>query len=172
MSVAETPVPARLHIRYRFLRTNREIRLGVAILMFILILGVVLPGITGYSSSEFVARPLSSPSLAHPFGTDRFGRDVMVRSFSAAWVDYLIAAVAVGVAALVGSVVGVFAGATDRRHADWILMRVVDAIIAFPFAYYMARLAKPRHRGRVDGLEAAKGLCHIAGFKEHGLLPL
>src|SRR6266851_2596256 len=29
-----------------------------------------------------------------------------------------------------------------------------------------------RHRSRVDSLEAAKGFCHIAGFKEHGLLPL
>ena len=28
-----------------------------------------------------------------------------------------------------------------------------------------------RHGGRIDGLEAAKGLGHVAGFKEHGLLP-
>src|SRR5260370_820878 len=28
-----------------------------------------------------------------------------------------------------------------------------------------------RHRRRIDGFEAAKGLCHIAGFKEHGWLP-
>jgi hypothetical protein len=31
---------------------------------------------------------------------------------------------------------------------------------------------RQRHRGRIDRLEAAKGLCHIAGFKEHGPLPL
>jgi peptide/nickel transport system permease protein len=132
MIVVETSVPARLRIRYRSLRGSWEIGIGIAILTFILILGVVLPHVTGYSSSAFVARPLSGPSLAHPFGSDRFGRDVMIRAFAAARIDYLIAAVAVGVAALVGSVVGVFAGATNRRHADWIVMRVVDAIIAFP----------------------------------------
>ena len=28
-----------------------------------------------------------------------------------------------------------------------------------------------RHAGRVDGFEAAEGLCHVAGFKEHWVLP-
>lgn len=110
----------------------RGILVGTAVLVAVPLLGWLLPWITGYAPHEFVDVPLLAPSLAHPFGTDEYGRDVMVRAFAASHVDYLIAAVTVGVSALVGSAVGVFSACVRARGVDWIIMRLADAVISFP----------------------------------------
>jgi peptide/nickel transport system permease protein len=106
---------------------------AAAIPVLIVILGFVLPAITGYSPTAFVAQPLQAPSWAHPFGTDQFGRDIFVRCFVASHIDYLVAAVGVGVASVAGSIIGVAVASTRIRGVDWTVMRIVDAVIAFPF---------------------------------------
>lgn len=106
---------------------------AAAILLTIVALGFALPVLTGYGVNEFVARPLLPPSSAHPFGTDTFGRDVMVRTFAASHVDYLVAVLGVGTAAILGTVVGVFVASTRVRSLDWLTMRLTDGVIAFPF---------------------------------------
>jgi peptide/nickel transport system permease protein len=106
---------------------------AAAVPVLIVILGFALPSITGYSPTAFVAQPLQPPSLAHLFGTDQFGRDILVRCFVASHIDYLVAVVGVGVASVVGSIIGVAVASTRIRGVDWAVMRIVDAVIAFPF---------------------------------------
>jgi peptide/nickel transport system permease protein len=101
--------------------------------VLIVVLGYLLPVVTGYAPDEFVAQPLLPPSPAHPFGTDTFGRDVMVRTFAASHTDYLIAVLGVGAAALLGSVIGVFVASSRIKGVDWVAMRLTDGVIAFPF---------------------------------------
>lgn len=73
---------------------------------------------------------LTPPSSDHFFGTDNFGRDVFSRTVYGARVSLLVGFGVSLVAILVGTVVGLIAG-YDRR-SDGPLMRIMDAIMAFP----------------------------------------
>ncbi len=64
-------------------------------------------------------------------GSDRFGRDVLVRLFEGGRLSLLIASLGVLVALVVGLGVGL-AAATGGRVVDAVLMRLVDAMLAFP----------------------------------------
>ncbi|MET3900316.1 peptide/nickel transport system permease protein [Devosia sp. UYZn731] len=75
---------------------------------------------------------LQAPTIAHPFGTDSFGRDVLSRVIHAYTVDMQIAVFAT----LFPFVFGTFIGALVGYAGGWVnalFGRVVDAIITFPF---------------------------------------
>lgn len=72
------------------------------------------------------------PSLAHPFGTDNFGRDILSRVIWAYRVDMMIALFATVFALLIGVTVGSLVG-YHGGWADTVFGRCVDAVITFPF---------------------------------------
>jgi ABC-type dipeptide/oligopeptide/nickel transport system permease subunit len=74
---------------------------------------------------------LQAPSLAHPLGTDNFGRDLLSRMFHGGRVAIMVGFGAVGLAVMVGVLLGLVAGYV-RGLADEAIMRVMDAILAFP----------------------------------------
>ncbi len=78
-----------------------------------------------------VGQPLSPPSLAHWFGTDALGRDILSRVMVAARLDLGIAIAAVGLSCLLGGLAGAcagyFGGWTER-----LVGRISDTIMAFP----------------------------------------
>ena len=80
---------------------------------------------------QVLAEGLHGPSLAHPFGQDRLGRDVLSRTIYGARISFWVATVAVGISLgiglLVGAAAGYFGGLTDE-----LLMRLVDILQAFP----------------------------------------
>ena len=74
---------------------------------------------------------LSPPSVAHPFGTDELGRDVLSRMIWGSRVSLKVGFVAVGLAILVGTLIGSIAGFYGGK-VDALLMRFVDIMLAFP----------------------------------------
>ena len=76
-----------------------------------------------------VAR-LQGPSGAHLFGTDEYGRDLLSRVVSAGRVSLGLGVLITSVAVVVGTFVGVCAGFYARSAG--ILMRIMDALMAFP----------------------------------------
>jgi peptide/nickel transport system permease protein len=74
---------------------------------------------------------LLPPSLEHPFGTDELGRDVLSRVVLGASVSLKVGFVAVGIALVVGTLVGLVAGFYGR-WVDDALMRMMDVVFAFP----------------------------------------
>jgi peptide/nickel transport system permease protein len=74
---------------------------------------------------------LQSPSWAHPFGTDDLGRDILSRVILGAGVSLRVGFLAVGIALLVGTLIGLLAGFYGR-WVDDVLMRVMDMLFAFP----------------------------------------
>jgi peptide/nickel transport system permease protein len=74
---------------------------------------------------------LQSPSLAHPMGTDKLGRDVFARWCDGAEISMAVGAVVALIGGLIGATVGLVAG-TSTRLVDNALMRVMDAVLAFP----------------------------------------
>lgn len=75
--------------------------------------------------------PLAPPSLAHWFGADEFGRDVLSRAMLGARISASVAFATVALAVGSGAIIGVCAGFL-RGWTDRLLMMINDAILAFP----------------------------------------
>jgi peptide/nickel transport system permease protein len=84
-----------------------------------------------YSPFEPRFMPLEGPSMAHPFGTDTLGRDVLARTIYGAKVSIQVALTAVLVAAALGSPLGVVAGYMGG-YVETVVMRTVDVMLGFP----------------------------------------
>lgn len=75
---------------------------------------------------------MQPPSLAHPFGTDNYGRDVFARVLHGTSIDLRIGLLAAIFPFVFGVVVGAVAGYLGGL-VDAVLMRIVDMVTAFPF---------------------------------------
>lgn len=82
-------------------------------------------------AAQNLANRLQPPSLAHPLGTDQFGRDVLTRVVYGARISLGIAVTVTAVRVLIGTAVGLVAGYADG-WVDEFLMRLVDLQLAFP----------------------------------------
>lgn len=78
-----------------------------------------------------VGASLEGPSSAHPMGTDDVGRDVLARFNEGAQISLAAGAIVVVVGAAIGGAIGLAAGVFGG-WIDALLMRVMDAILAFP----------------------------------------
>ncbi len=74
---------------------------------------------------------LSAPSLSHPFGTDTLGRDVFSRVLYGTRISLLVGFVSVGIAILIGLILGAISGYFGGI-VDEIIMRFVDLMMCFP----------------------------------------
>ncbi|WP_258063333.1 MULTISPECIES: ABC transporter permease [unclassified Rathayibacter] len=104
-----------------------------AALIVVVVLWLITPGwftssdpLTGDSAQVFLA-----PSLAHPFGTDHLGRDVLARMIYGTSQTALTAGLAVVVGLVLGTLVGIVSS-TLGSWAESVSMRVIDALIALP----------------------------------------
>ena len=87
---------------------------------------------TPYESTEMSSGDkFLAPCLAHPLGTDNFGRDMLSRIMEGAGSTFLIALCVVLIGGIIGTIIGCFTGYFGGV-ADAVLMRVCDAITAFP----------------------------------------
>ena len=118
--------PFRRTVR-RFLR-HRLAVIGVVVIVVLVLLAVVGSEALALKVNLSIAN--QPPSWAHPFGTDRNGRDVLQRTLVGGRVSILVGLVAMVIAVLVGTLLGAIAG--YYRSADWVVMRVVDVVMSFP----------------------------------------
>ena len=103
----------------------------------LLLLGLVLVAVfdetlapQGPNEVDVAAR-LEAPSSAHWFGTDDLGRDILSRVVLGAGVSLRVGFLAVAIALLIGTTIGLLAGFYGRWIDD-ALMRVMDMLFAFP----------------------------------------
>ena len=71
------------------------------------------------------------PTLKHPLGTDKLGRDTLTRVFVGGRVSIAVALAAVAISSSLGTVLGLIAG-YRRGWADAVIMRITDIFMAFP----------------------------------------
>jgi peptide/nickel transport system permease protein len=121
--------------RSRLLATflgNPTAVLGAAITAFVLLAATLGAALMPYGPNytDFM-NLLSSPSLAHPFGTDSLGRDVLTRVLYGARVSLVVSAAGVAIAAVIGTALGM-TSAYKGGVADALLMRLADLLFAFP----------------------------------------
>src|ERR671919_98419 len=106
--------------------------IGLLIVVLMILTAVFAPFIAPYTYQEQNYQALKvSPGLAHPFGTDQFGRDIFSRVVYGARISMMVGFLAVivgtGAGALVGLVSGYFMGKLDA-----IVQRLVDMWMSFP----------------------------------------
>ena len=76
-------------------------------------------------------RSRQGPSLAHPLGTDQFGRDLLTRLAAAGRVSLAITGLALALVLTLGFAYGAAAGLAGGR-VDAVLMRLLDGLLALP----------------------------------------
>ena len=116
---------------WRRLTRHRLATTGGAITLTVAGLGLALPLLVGTDPTTIdVMAILTPPTPRHWFGTDDFGRDLLARVVHGIRLSLLVGASVLAVTALLGALSGLWAGYFPR--ADAVIMRVMDALMAFP----------------------------------------
>ncbi|MCX7966512.1 MAG: ABC transporter permease [Syntrophorhabdaceae bacterium] len=74
---------------------------------------------------------LAPPTAEHPFGTDTLGRDVLARIIYGSRISLLVGFVSIGIAVLIGIIIGAVSGYYGGI-VDEVIMRFVDLMMCFP----------------------------------------
>lgn len=105
---------------------------GLAIVLAFFVLSALTDVIAPYDPAAIdVDNILAPPSREHLLGTDELGRDVLSRMLYGAGISLKVGFVSVGIAVLVGTVLGAVAGYYGGA-VDTIVMRLVDIMLCFP----------------------------------------
>jgi peptide/nickel transport system permease protein len=116
------------------LRAVRSPGTSVAVAILVVLLAMALIGPLVWTRSTVgvdLFSALQHPSWHHPMGTDAQGRDVLARFDEGCRISLTVAVIVTIVSGLIGGAIGIVAGVTGG-WLDAILMRVMDAILAFP----------------------------------------
>jgi peptide/nickel transport system permease protein len=107
--------------------------IGMLVAATVIVLAIAAPIVAPYSpaANDFNA-VLSPPTGVHPFGTDELGRDILSRVIWGARASMQAGVLATLLAVIVAVPIGLVAG-YYRGILDTIVMRITDALLAFPF---------------------------------------
>jgi peptide/nickel transport system permease protein len=115
----------------RRMRRSRSTLIGLGLALVVVVLSLGAPLITGTSPNSMSPLAiLQGPSTAHPFGTDDFGRDLLSRVLYGGRISLLVGVVVSIITGGVGVLLGTLTG--YYRRLDGPIMRVMDALMAFP----------------------------------------
>ncbi|WP_231739051.1 ABC transporter permease [Herbaspirillum rubrisubalbicans] len=126
------PAQPRWRTLRRFSR-NRLALIGAVIITVLVLLALAAPVLARYDPifDQDYGNLLSGPSAEHWLGTDDLGRDIYSRMLYGSRISLQAALISVGLAFSLGVPIGILSG-YYRGAVDAIVMRVVDALQAFP----------------------------------------
>jgi ABC-type dipeptide/oligopeptide/nickel transport system permease subunit len=117
---------------WRKIKRNRNIKVGFIFLGIFLIISLFPWAFSVYDPYKGdLKESFSPPSFEHPFGTDYLGRDLLSRVLWGARTSLIIAMLGVLLASTLGTLIGTISG-YYKGKLDYIIMRVVDVMLAFP----------------------------------------
>jgi len=128
----------------RRIQRNATAKLALALLGALTVVVVVGPLLLALvfdvdPRAQDVALGATSPSLAHPFGTDLLGRDLLARVLDGGRLSLLIGVVATAVSLTIGVSWGAIAGYVGGRLDNW-MMRIVDVLYSLPYMFLVILL--------------------------------
>ena len=134
---------------YKFSRNTLSM-VGLGTVVIVILLAIFAPWVTPYPKhagpfTDF-ANAGSPPSLAHPFGTDMIGRDILSRVIFALRPALIMGIVVLGIVVPFGVFLGLIAGHARDTWLDAMIMRATDIFIAVPalvLALAIASVLKP-----------------------------
>ncbi len=103
-----------------------------SVVLLIIVLSVTFAFLSPYDPLESdIKNRFQPPSLAHPFGTDGLGRDLLTRCLYGGrvslFVGFMVMVITLVIGIPVGAIAGFFGGWIDN-----ILMRIIDAVLSLP----------------------------------------
>lgn len=142
-------------------RSKTILYLGV---IFILLFSVYLTG--ALLSDELLTADFSQkglkPSLAHPFGTDMLGRDMLVRTVKGLSVSIVVGAVASAVSAVIALIVGV-AAAAGSSWLDHVINWIIDLVMGIPHTVLLILISFACGKG-LKGVLIGVAVTHWTGL--------
>jgi ABC-type dipeptide/oligopeptide/nickel transport system permease subunit len=161
-----TEIPPRVNEFRRFYRVflgRGLVAFGGVIIVLFLLTAAFAPWLAPYDPYEqHYDNLLQGPSWQHWLGTDTLGRDTLSRVIIASRTTLMVGVIALGIAAIVGMILGLVAG----YFGSWvyaIIMRIMDALMAFPmilFALVIAALLG----GGLRNVMIALGVALVPGY--------
>lgn len=116
----------------RAVLADRKLAVPIAVLAALVLFAIFAPILWSYApNKQDLIHSLQSPSFTHPMGTDQLGRDVFARVADGARISLIVATLVTLAGALIGGLIGLLAG-TIGGVSDGVVMRAMDAILAFP----------------------------------------
>ena len=113
-------------------KADLQLVIGGVLIAVVVLVAIVSVFWTPYDPTRSVTgERLMFPSLAHPMGTDRLGRDVLSGVMSGAQIALLVGTVAVLIGAVIGVPFGILAGMRPKRLGP-LIMGGSDVVMAFP----------------------------------------
>jgi peptide/nickel transport system permease protein len=123
------------------LRRRKSAMVGLVIVVLVILAAIFAPLISPYDPAQqswsAVRKP---PSMAHLFGTDEVGRDLLARVIYGARASLAAGLVSVGIAIAAGVPLGLIAGYAGGL-VDGLISRLTDAMLACPFLILAIALA-------------------------------
>ena len=111
---------------------QRSAMAGLAILAIYVVAALCAPWLATHDpTAQDLMAALQGPSAAHWLGTDSYGQDLYSRLLYGAQLALIIGFVSVALGLVVGVAIGLAAGLMGGR-TEWVLMRIVDGLLAFP----------------------------------------
>ena len=136
--------PPRINEFRRILRVFFSMKVavvGFVIVLFFIVLAIFAPLIAPYNPYTIhTSQQLMAPSSSHWLGTDTLGRDILSRIIYGARTSMIIAILSIFIGSLVGQILGLVA-AFYRGNVYTIIMRIIDAQMAFPYMVLMIVIA-------------------------------
>lgn len=129
--IAQVEVDEQAKVRERQPGLGLWVGIGIIVLVVLATIVVNVGGV-GHPDAVDLSSTQMAPSFSHPFGTDALGRDVFVRTIAASGLDLQVGFVTSVVPLVIGMVLGLVAGFFGG-WVDALIMRVVDALLAFPY---------------------------------------
>ncbi len=135
------PVETPLRRAWRRLKGRKVAMFGLVVIVTLILLAVFADVISPYDPAtqdwKAVRKP---PSLAHWFGTDEVGRDLLTRIIHGARASLAAGVISVGIAIALGVPLGLVAG-YGPGWLDMVISRITDAMLACPFLILAIALA-------------------------------
>jgi len=128
------PRESPLGLAVRGVLRQKSSRVAAILLILMILIGLLAPLIAPYDPAaqpDIVAMKDLPPSLAHPFGTDPYSRDVLSRVLYGARLSLTIGILATFVSLTLGVAYGSIAGDLGGI-VDAVMMRVLDALLSIP----------------------------------------
>ncbi|WP_304588042.1 ABC transporter permease [Cytobacillus firmus] len=111
--------------------------MGLSIVILITLAAIFGPFLSEYTyDGQNIENGNQGPSSDHWFGTDKFGRDIFVRTLYGARISLIIGIAAAAINMVIGVLYGGISGYFGGR-IDMIMMRIVDMLIGIPDLLYI-----------------------------------
>ena len=118
-------------------KKNKLALAGLIFLVIMVALAIFVPILSPYGfESQDLTMKNALPTLAHPFGTDKLGRDIFVRVMYGGRISLAIGFASAAINLVIGVLYGGISGYIGGK-VDMIMMRIIDIIYAVPTLLYV-----------------------------------